>query len=182
MKRKYSDYPDMDNIFITKRFVNKYFDDELFKGNVSLLKVDKVSKPIIVKDWNGNDLVLTDNGYSWLELYPEKNKNIAISIEKKKKNELIEIYIDICKNSGITQEGVPYFDDLYLDIVYFPNGEIKFLDEEELKNALIENEITEDEYKMAYRIALDVKEFLETNVNIFNKIIEKYLEYLEKEI
>ena len=134
MKRKYSDYPDMDNIFITKRFVNKYFDDELFKGNVSLLKVDKVSKPIIVKDWNGNDLVLTDNGYSWLELYPENNKNIAISIALNEKNELIE------------------------------------------------NEITEDEYKMAYRIALDVKEFLETNVNIFNKIIEKYLEYLEKEI
>ena len=35
---------------------------------------------------------------------------------------------------------------------------------------------------MVYRTASDVKEFLKTNVNIFNKIIEKYLEYLEKEI
>ena len=69
------------------------------------------------------------------------------------------------------EDGIPYEDDLYLDVVIVPDGRIHVLDEDELKSAYDRKEVSKEEYEMAYRVA--------------NKIIEKgknkkYLDELTK--
>ncbi len=61
--------------------------------------------------------------------------------------------------------GIPYSEDLYLDVVVLPNGKFYTLDEEELKQALNNNLISKDEYNMAYltmnKIILMIKMILQ---------------------
>lgn len=49
-------------------------------------------------------------------------------------NEIIEWYFDIVRKIGKENEML-YEDDLYLDVILTPKGDIKLLDEEELKDA-----------------------------------------------
>ena len=72
--------------------------------------------------------------------------------EFNEKNEVIEWYFDISRRIGI-ENGIPYEDDLYLDVVVKPNGEIFLLDEDELKEAYDRLEINETEYQEAKKIA-----------------------------
>lgn len=72
------------------------------------------------------------------------------------KGEIVEWYIDICKNQGVTDQGVPWFDDLYLDIVVLQNGEVFLLDEDELDEALSRGHITVKDYDMATESAREV--------------------------
>ena len=43
MRQKYADYPNWKRV-LEKEYKNKYFDNEDFKGNISLLKAVKVKK------------------------------------------------------------------------------------------------------------------------------------------
>ena len=46
------------------------------------------------------------------------------------------------QETRVTDQGVPWFDDLYLDVVVVKNGEVFLLDEDELEDALGRNDIT----------------------------------------
>ncbi|MNI59071.1 hypothetical protein D3C73_1142150 [compost metagenome] len=72
------------------------------------------------------------------------------------KGEIVEWYIDVCKTQGVTDQGVPWFDDLYLDIVVLKNGEVFLLDEDELDEALSKGLITVRDYDMATETAQEV--------------------------
>lgn len=63
---------------------------------------------------------------------------------------LIQWYFDIERYPCQYDSGIPYSEDLYLDVVVVPNGIFYTLDEEELKEALINQLISNDEYDMAY--------------------------------
>jgi hypothetical protein len=65
------------------------------------------------------------------------------------RQEIIQWYIDTCKIQGVTDQGVPWFDDLYLDVVVLSNGEVFLLDEDELDDALRRSDITTEEYNLA---------------------------------
>ena len=94
MRQKYADYPNWKRV-LEKEYKNKYFDNEDFKGNISLLKAVKVKEKLMVGE---NNLVVLDDGYKWLELYPEDNKNIAVSVCLSDKDEILEWYFDIAKD------------------------------------------------------------------------------------
>lgn len=70
------------------------------------------------------------------------------------KKEIVQWYFDITLANALTKDGVPYFDDLFLDVVVLPNKEIFVLDEDELLNALNNGNISEDDYRLA-RAELD---------------------------
>ena len=71
------------------------------------------------------------------------------------------------------ENGLPYEDDLYLDVVETPKGEIILLDEDELKEALDRRELTKEEYENAYKEA-------EKLMNILEKKKEKLKEFTDK--
>lgn len=144
MKRRYAYSPDDTGT----EYVLKRIDKDYFKGYVCKLKMIDI-KPLIVK-LNNEDLCLRDNGYTWYEVYPD-NENYAITIMYDTKNTLVQWYFDISKNIGV-ENGIPYEDDLYLDLVIGPNGESSVLDEDELKEALDNNVITKEDYNFAYEV------------------------------
>ena len=84
------------------------------------------------------------------------------------KNNLIEWYFDIAKELGI-KNGIPYEDDLYLDLVIKPDGTYEVLDENELKDALDKDLITKDDYDKAF---LTVNKLINMYQNDLDSLLE----------
>lgn len=76
-------------------------------------------------------------------------------------NEILLWYIDMIAEQGIDADSIPYFDDLYLDLVVYPTGMIKVDDMDELEEALAREEITEEQFNLA--------------INTSNKLIDGLL-------
>ncbi|WP_454101168.1 DUF402 domain-containing protein [Metabacillus sp. SLBN-84] len=57
-------------------------------------------------------------------------------------------YIDICKEIG-AEKNVPWLDDLFIDIVVLPSGEVFQLDTEELEEARKQGDIDQELYELA---------------------------------
>jgi predicted RNA-binding protein associated with RNAse of E/G family len=79
------------------------------------------------------------------------------------KGQVVQWYIDICKIQGLTDQQVPWFDDLFLDIVVLPTGEKLLLDEDELEEALDEGQITPRDSAMAQKTAGRLMELINQN-------------------
>jgi uncharacterized protein len=53
----------------------------------------------------------------------------------------------------VTDDGVPYWEDLYLDIIGLPNKPFEIIDRDELEQALEQKHISVGQYKLATREA-----------------------------
>ena len=131
-----------------RNFQHKYYqkriDEENFRGYVTYLKMIKIEKPLMV-DTGTDTICILDNNYEWVRLYPD-NENYVLTIMYNDKGNIVEWYFDVAKEIGV-ENGVPYQDDLYLDVVIMPDGEVKVIDEDELEDAFNKKEITIEEYK-----------------------------------
>ena len=168
MKRRYA-FNTNDNYKLLK------IDETFFKGYACFLKLKNVDNPLIV--YNGiENICIKDNDYEWIEVYPT-NEKYAITIMYDNKGNLIEWYFDISKKIGI-ENGIPYEDDLYLDLVIMPNGERIVIDEDELLNAKENGDITQEDVKLAYEILkkLDNKYVNNLNelINLTNYLLNKF--------
>lgn len=112
-----------------------------------------------------------------LEFY-DYNSKIKLSALYNNKKEIIEWYFDIAREIG-NENGCPYEDDLYLDVVVNPNGEILLLDEDELKEAFDRLEVSQETYDMAYNEANNLMEKLKGNKDKLEKFTNRYLKDLE---
>ena len=132
MRRKYSSKIFLD---VAKEYeVNIYYDKEDYY--VIVKKFKKVIEPFITLKGN----CLLDEGYYILEIIP-KSENYTIRIFVNDKKEILEYYFDITYKNGLDEESnIPYYDDLYLDIIVKKN-KIEILDEDELQEALNNKEI-----------------------------------------
>lgn len=139
-----------------RRFANSvegdYFqeriDDDSFCGYVCYIKIKDVQRPLVVN--NGiSQICIKDENYEWFEVYPD-NSQYTITIMFDDKNNLIEWYFDISKNVGI-ENGIPFEDDLYLDMIITPTGEMLVIDENELQDAFNNGEITQEDLESAYQ-------------------------------
>lgn len=155
-----------------EKYQIKFYLDETDKYIVvkKLIKLSK--KKYIIK----NNITLMDNGYYLIEIVP-KNKNYALRIFLNDQKEPVEYYIDITKENGIDKDTkIPYFIDLYLDIIIQNNGEVNIIDEDELKEALKNSDITEDDYQLAHCVKENLlKEIDENNNDLINLDYMKYL-------
>jgi predicted RNA-binding protein associated with RNAse of E/G family len=79
------------------------------------------------------------------------------------KKEIVQWYLDICYCHGVTENGVPWYKDLYLDIIIFPDHTWILVDEDELEGALQTGAITKREYDYAWFITGDLIKKLTTN-------------------
>lgn len=172
MKVKYADYPNWHRVN-KKSYTNKYFNNQDFSGNISLLTAEEVKEKLIVTKHN-KELVILDNGYKWLEIYPENNKNIAVSVAIDNKDNILEWYIDIAKESALTEEGIPYINDLYLDVILYPSGEIEMLDQDELQEALDNNDITKEDFDLAYKVSNEIIKQIDGKVEEITRFTNKY--------
>lgn len=146
-------------------------EENFFKGYVCNIKIQGVTKPLIVN--NGiSEVCLINNNYEWFEIYPDGG-HYALTIMFDDKKNLIEWYFDVAKQTGL-ENGVPYEDDLYLDMVVTPNGQKLVLDEDELIEAFNKGEVSQEDVDLAYSTLKELEEKYVNNfqglVNFTNKV------------
>ena len=125
-----------------------YIENHEFKGYVYYIYCEKVNSCLEV-EMQGKKVHLVDDGYKWLQILPlDKRYSITTMIDDK--DEIVQWYFDITKQNAIDINSQPFYDDLYLDVVVFPSGEIVLLDEDELKAALESGDITQIDFDLAY--------------------------------
>ena len=148
MKRRYLHRNEWKRI-IKRDYKEMKLENGDFYGYVSLLIMNEVATPLITKPLH-KEFCIVDNQYSWLQQLP-LNENFAITTMFDNNGDIIQWYIDITFNNGV-ENGMPYMDDLYLDIIVLPTGEIIEKDKDELLDALQNQEITQQQYDFAYKI------------------------------
>lgn len=146
LKRKFGNRSDWKRI-LERRYAQKYLESGDFTGNVTLLHTLKVTEPLFVS-YGEKKLCIVDDGYMWLQQFPLKEKHSVTTMYDKCGN-VLQWYIDICLENGM-ENGIPYMDDLYLDIVVLPSGEVIEKDADELEQAFFTGVIDKTLYDMAW--------------------------------
>lgn len=143
-----------------------------FSGDICYYYFEDVSNKITIP----NGKCIMDNGYEWLEFY-DYNSKIKLTAIYDENSRIIEWYFDIARRIG-KENGVPYEDDLYLDVVVTPTGKIILLDEDELKAAYDRFEVNKKEYNMAYNEANQLMNKLKDNKDKLEEFTNKYLKIM----
>lgn len=167
-------------ISLKKRFANsvrnsdvdakmKAINNKDFVGDVYLNNFKQIKNPFVLD----NGLCILDTNYKWLQFY-NYSKKLCLTAIYNEKNEIVEWYFDIARKIG-KENGMPYEDDLYLDVVLRPNGSTILLDEDEIKDAFDRKEMTKEEYDEAYKIANDLIEKINGKAEEMKVFTDKYL-------
>lgn len=151
--RRYADRKDWRRV-IERGYCQTYLEIEGFTGYVSLLKVLKVTEPLYVT-YNDKRICIVDDGYSWLQHFP-LNEHHSVTTMFDAEGKIVQWYIDICHENGIEND-IPWMEDLYLDIVILPTGDVIQLDVDELEEALVSGELNRDLYNIAWNEANKLK-------------------------
>lgn len=176
LKKRFVTNPNNIEIVKDGNYKIKSFDNEDFVGDIALIKFNKMNKPYMVENIN---LCMANDNYKWLEFY-DYNKKYRLTAMYNENNEIIEWYFDIARKIG-KENGMPYEDDLYLDVVVTPTGNITLLDEDELTKAFDRFEVNKSDYDMAYNEAKKLIELLEDDKDKLKVFTDKYLNEMLKE-
>ena len=175
LKKKFVTNPKKMSLVKNGYYKIKSVNNDDFAGDIAYISFNEMNKPYIIKEIG---LCIANDNYKWLEFY-DYNSKIRLTAMYNDKNEIIEWYFDIAREIG-NENGNPYEDDLYLDIIVNPSGEIILLDEDELKEALDRLEVSEESYDMAYNEANKLIQNLEGKKDKLEEFTNKYLKELEK--
>ena len=176
-KKQVREVTDMDVTIVEDKELNSF---------ITLKQVKKLTKPHIIPI-NGKWVTKLDKNFTILEYTPlDKKYNVRVHINDK--DEILEYYFDIILENEIRTidgEKIPFYNDLYLDVVYYTpvstryeNGFIHLDDRDELSKALKEGKIDEEQYDLAYKIANNLMEEILDGKNIFiNRGLKDYIKY-----
>ena len=145
---------------------------------ITLKEVKAVEQPYSVYI-NGERVKKLDKDFTIIEYTPlDKKYNVRIHVNDKK--EILEYYFDIIAENKI-KDGIPFYNDLYLDVVYFQPAAtkegtyIQLVDCNEVEEALKENIIDKEQFDMAYIEAEKLMKELKEKKNWYvNRGLEDY--------
>ncbi|CDA17039.1 hypothetical conserved protein [Clostridium sp. CAG:571] len=148
---------------------------------LTLKEIKEVTQPYYMYI-NGELVKKMDNNFTLLEYTPlHENYNVRVYIDDKLN--ILEYYFDITDGNEI-EDGIPYYDDLYLDVVFYQecatksSTYINLEDRNDLSDALKKGAINKEKYDFAFKIADSVMKELKNKTNRFvNRGIEDYLKY-----
>lgn len=138
---------------------------------VTVKKIKKAKTPFVIS----SGLTLIDDGYTIVEITPKtENYNVRVYIDSSGK--VLQYYIDVSKQNGFDQSVMmPYYTDLYLDII-ITLGEVEVADEDELNAAAKNGEITEADYALAQSVKQTLLKQIESGTNKYlNLNLKKFL-------
>jgi len=171
MKKKYADRATWTRV-LKRRDKISYVENEKFSGYISVIYVEKVKKPL-VKNLDGQKVCIVNDGYTWVIFMPD-NLMYSLTMMINDNNEIVQWYFDICKAYKISESGVPFFEDLYLDVVVLPSGKIILLDEDELSHAFKTGAISDKEYSEANEQAELLIKDIKNKTNDLLKFSKEY--------
>lgn len=179
MKTRSADRLDWERV-LARRFAVKRIDSREYHGYVTLLRMDAVSEPLYVT-FGQQQVCIADRGYDWLQHFPDDARYVLLAAFDER-GELVQWYIDIVGRVGVDERGVPWYEDLYLDIVVSPEGETLLLDVDELDEALQRGEVTQSQYDFAWRQASALLDALEADLFPLLWLGEAHRQQLEEAI
>lgn len=135
------------------------------EGYIGLIDIEKVTAPQIWR-FHGENITVCDEGLKWLSILPE-NDFYCITAMLNEKNDILLWYIDMTASCGVDWDGVPYFEDLYLDLIVYPDGTIIEDDRDELEEALVLKDISKEQYQLALDTGRRLQEGLLGNIRGF---------------
>jgi len=135
---------------IDREYTEVKVNNNKFKGIIGLVTMKKVREPLEVTVV-GQNIIVADDNYQWLQILPEK-KRYSITVMLDDKGNPLEYYFDI-NIKNVTQKGNARTVDLCLDVLALPNGQYELVDEEDLQRALDQGQITQKQFHEAYIIA-----------------------------
>ena len=94
----------------------------------------------------------------WLQQFPIDKKHSVTTMYDNKGN-IVQWYIDICLKNGIDRN-IPWMDDLFLDIILLPSGEVIQKDADELEEAYLNGIIDKSLYILAWEEANNITELI----------------------
>ncbi len=161
MRLKFADRSDWSGL-LARRFIVRRLDSAEYHGYVTLLHIAEISEPFDVF-FQGERVRIAARGYDWVQHFPD-GEHYTLLAAFDEQGELVQWYIDVIGGSGLDERGIPYYEDLYLDIVISPQGEPLVLDVEELDQALKRGEVSPVEYDFAWRIVSSLLTALEEDL------------------
>lgn len=176
MKRKRLDRDTWTSIK-SKQYTQQYIEDSDYTGTIALLYIQAVSQPSIWQSPYG-EVTVCDSNMKWIQFLP-KEEHYLLTAMMNENNIINAIYIDIIASSGVLDDGVAYFDDLYLDLVIYQNGNILIDDRNELIMALKNNIITQQQYEIAQKTQNKLLNSLFTDIHFLNDFCHRYLMIME---
>lgn len=177
MKRSRLSYDEWKCI-ISKDIFGRRVNSELLNGYIGLIDIKEVSEAQIWK-FNGEDIVVCDKERKWLSILPQDDW-YCITAMMDGEGDILLWYIDMIANQGIDADGVPYFDDLYLDLVVYPDGTIVVDDMDELEDALSKKDITQEQYNLAIETSNRLQRGLLNNISSFTEYTRKCYEIVKQ--
>jgi uncharacterized protein len=148
MKRKFADRSDWKRI-LEKEYRLVRCDLESFQGWIAEFKMLRVREPLFVQNLE-TTICIADAGFTWLHYLRDAAKHVITAMHDPS-GAIAQWYIDIVLEHGFDDRGVPYFDDLYLDIVVSPDGRFEVQDANELEDALKAGVISQAQFDLAWR-------------------------------
>ena len=138
---------------------------------ISVKKILDITEPFILS----SGLCVIDKNYYIMEVIP-KNENYSMRVFFNNKKERLEYYFDVSLENGLDKESeIPYYDDLYLDVTKTRDN-VEVLDEDELKEALDNNEISMADFELANKVKDTLLEQINNKSNKYmNMDLEQYL-------
>ncbi|HEY1388567.1 MAG TPA: DUF402 domain-containing protein [Ktedonobacterales bacterium] len=130
-----------------QRFICQRIADGRVNGYATLLRMLEVAEPLWVMH-HDQRICIADNGYAWLQLFPE-GASYTHTTMFDADGQPVQEYIDLVAEQGVGEDGIPWYDDLYLDIAWIPEGTPILLDQEELEAAHAIGAVTEEQYELA---------------------------------
>lgn len=176
MKRSRLSYDEWTCI-VSKNIFGKTVNSKLLNGYIGLMEIKEVNKAQVWK-FNGKDIVVCDKGRKWLSILPY-NDWYCITAMMDEDEKILLWYIDMIAAQGIDADGMPYFDDLYLDLVVYPDGTIVIDDMGELEDALTKGDITQEQFHLAIETSHKLQRGILSNIASFTEYTKKCYEIIK---
>lgn len=148
MKRKYLDARQTWLQKATYTYHYERIETGRFKGYISYIHIQDVEAPRVIEQGELR-ICIQDKDYRGVIFLPDDH-NWAVTAVYDAEGRIVEWYFDMTDNNAVDVQGVPYFDDLYLDVVVTPTGIPRILDQDELEAAREAGAITQAQYDKAY--------------------------------
>ena len=159
-RRKYADRTRWVRV-LERAFKVRRLEDKRFSGYVTCLDIVKVREPLFVTSV-GQRLCVADAGYTWLQHFPDSTRYCVTTVLNPG-GEVVQHYLDVADKLGVSGEGIPWWDDLYLDVLVVPGVGSEIVDEDDLEQGLIEGVVTEADAARAHTEAERLKTLIDAD-------------------
>jgi hypothetical protein len=135
-------------LIVERRFVVSYLETAEFTGYATLLLLDRFAEPFWV-ELDGQSCCVAADGFSWLQHFPV-GERYTLTTMFDAAGDVVQWYLDVCIEHGVDEQGVPWFDDMYLDVVVSSSGSVHLVDADELADAARRGVVSRRDYDQAW--------------------------------